>query len=264
MTALDTTPRVAEPRGSGLRTVAALTAMETRLLTREWAAMLFAFVFPPLMMLVLAGVFGNEVDEAYDGATGTDYYIAAYVGVPLGALALIGLPVMLATYQERGVLRRFESAGVPVVGVVLAQAAVTFVLVTLGAALVVALAAPVYGVPAVQDPAGVVVGFLLGAATMITLGLVLGLAAPTARAAQALGLLVFMPMWLLGGGGPPKAVMTDAMQRVSDVLPLWHTTAGIRSPWLGTGGVGVHALVLTAWLAAGLVAALFLVRRRSG
>lgn len=245
-----------------MSTTIALASTELRLLTREWSAMVFAFVFPPLMMLVLAGVFASDPDPVYGGVSGSDYYVAAYIGIPLGALALIGLPVMLASYRERGVLRRFEAFGVPTRSVVTAQALVTSGMVVLGAVLVVATAAPIYGVPPVEDPARVAVGFITGLVTMVALGVALGLAAPTTRAAQALGMLAFLPMWLLGGGGPPRAVMTDAMQNVSDVLPLWHTTAAIREPWIGSGGVGDHLLALGGWLAVGLLAVGLLLRRR--
>lgn len=243
-------------------TATILAGTEVKLLTREWSAMVFAFVFPPLMMLVLAGVFAGDPDPVYGGVSGSDYYVAAYIGVPLGALSLIGLPVMLASYRERGVLRRFDAFGVPTRSVVVAQALVTSGMVVLGALLVVATAAPIYGVPAVEDPARVAVGFLAGMATMVTLGVALGLAAPNARAAQALGMLAFLPMWLLGGGGPPRAVMTDAMQGVSDLLPMWHTTAAIRAPWLGTGDAGGHLLALGLWLVVGLLAVGLLLRRR--
>ena len=40
-------------------------------------------------------------------------------------------------------------------------------------------------------------------------------------------------MFLLGGGGPPRDVMTGPMQTVSDVLPLSHVVGGIRQAWLG-------------------------------
>lgn len=244
--------------------VTALAATEARLLSREWAAMLFAFVFPPLMLVVLAGVFGDQPDEAFDGVLPSDYYVAAYIGIPLAALALVGLPVMLASYRERDVLRRFEAFGVPTVKVVTAQALVTCGLVVLAAALVVAVAAPTYGVPAVQDPVGALSGFVLGTLTMVVLGVALGLAARTARSAQALGMLAFLPMWLLGGGGPPREVLSDTMARISDVLPLWHVTAAIREPWLGTGSGTGHLLALAAWLAIGLVACAVLLRRRPG
>lgn len=242
--------------------LATLAGAEARLLTREWATMVFAFAFPPLFMLVLAGVFGNEDDMANTGVSGTDYYIAAYMGVPMGALALVGLPVMLASYRERDVLRRFEAFGVPTRRVVAAQALVTAGLIVVAAGLVVAAAAPIYGIPAVDDPVGVAAGFVAGTVTMIAIGVALGLAVPTARAAQALGLLVFMPMWLLGGGGPPPEVMSDAMRSISDVLPLWHVTASIRQSWLGGSDVGEHLVGIGVWCAVGLIAVAVLLRRR--
>ena len=243
--------------------IVTLVGIEARLLTREWAAMVFAFAFPPLFMLVLAGVFATEDDMANTGVPGTDYYIAAYMGVPMGALALVGLPVMLASYRERDVLRRFEAFGVPTRRVVIAQALVTAALIVLAAGLVLAAAAPIYGLPAVEDPVGVVSAFVLGTITMILLGIALGLAVRTARAAQALGMLVFMPMWLLGGGGPPPEVMSEAMRNISDVLPLWHATAGIRQSWLSAADVTEHLAWLAAWLGIGIVAvAALLLRRR--
>lgn len=245
-----------------MSTVTTLVGTEARLLTREWAAMVFAFAFPPLFMLVLAGVFGNEDDMANTGVSGTDYYIAAYMGVPMGALALVGLPVMLASYRERDVLRRFEAFGVPTGRVVAAQALVTAGLIVLAAGLVVAAAAPIYGVPAMDDPVGVATGFVAGTVTMIVLGVALGLVVRTARAAQALGMLVFMPMWLLGGGGPPPEVMSDAMQSISDVLPLWHATASIRMSWLGGEDVTGHLVSLGVWCGFGVAAVTVLLRRR--
>jgi ABC-2 type transport system permease protein len=241
--------------------LAALTRTEARLLSREWAAMLFAFVFPPCTLLVLAGAFGDTPDEAFGNVLPSDFYVTGYLGVPLGALALIGLPVVLASYRERDVLRRFAAFGVDTASVVTAQALVTAALVVVAAGLVAAVAAPTYGVPSVEDPLAVSAGFLLGTVTLITLGVALGLAVRTARAAQAMGLLAFFPMWLLSGGGPPPDVMSDPMRRIADVLPLTHAVAAIRDPWLGTGGAGTHLVVLALWLAGGLGAVAYVLRR---
>ena len=252
---------VGMPVRSG-RALTALAGVELRLLSREWATVVFAFVFPPLLMLILAGVFGTEPAAEYGGVTPAEYYVADYLAVPLGAVALLGLPIMLASYAERGVLRRYAAFGVPVGRVLAAQAAVSAVLVVLGAGVVLAVAAPVYGVPAVEEPMQVAAGFLLGSLTMISVGGVLGLLAPTARAAQALGLLLFLPMWLLGAGGPPRAVMPEVMGRISDVLPLGRTAAAIREAWLGTGSVGDDLVVLGGWLMLAGVTVLVLLRRK--
>lgn len=245
-----------------LRTLLTLTGMEARLFTREWAPMLFAFVFPPMMMLVLAGVFANDTGPEFMGLNGTDYYIAAYLVVPLAAMALIGLPVALAGYRERGVLRRLMAAGLSPLGVIGAQVLVTSVLVVLGAGLVLGVAALVYGLPPVDSAAGVVGGLALGTAMMLSLGVALGLAVSTARSAQALGLLTFMPMWLLGGGGPPPGVMTEPMQAISDALPMTPVTTTVRDAWLGSGDITEPMLLTAAWLVGALAVCALLLRLR--
>src|SRR4051812_21571137 len=194
--------------------LASLTASELRLLARDWTVLVFAFAFPALCMLILAGVFGSKPDPGYAMQRPDDYYVAASVGVPVLALALVGLPVALASYRERGVLRRLAAFGVSPVQVAIAQAAVTCGLIIVASAVVLALAAPTYGVPHLVHPAQVLGGLAAGALTLVLIGLVIGLAAPTARAAQAVGLLLFFPLYLLGGGGPPKGAMTPFMRAV--------------------------------------------------
>jgi ABC-2 type transport system permease protein len=240
-----------------------LTRTEARLLSREWAAMVFAFVFPPLTLMVVAGAFGTEPEPEFGGMLPEDFYITGYMGIPIAALALIGLPVMLASYRESGVLRRFAAFGVSARRVVLAQALVTAGLIVLAAGTVAAIALPTYGIPAMEDPLAVAAAASLGTVTMIVLGVALGLAVRSARGAQAIGMLAFFPMFLLSGGGPPPDVMGDGMRRVADVLPLTHVVAGIRDPWLGSGGVGSHLAVLTAWLVAGSLAVVTQLRRQS-
>lgn len=243
-------------------TIVPLAGTEIRLLTREWGAMLFAFVMPPLMLLVLGGVFGDQPDEGFGNVLPSDYYVAAYLGIPMAALALVGLPVMLASYRERDVLRRFDAFGVRPVRVVTAQAVVTCGLILLAAVVVLAVAAPTYGIPSVEDPLRVGVAFGLGMATMVVLGIALGLASSSARSAQALGMLAFLPMWLLGGGGPPVGVLSDTMRTAADLMPLSHVTTAVREPWLGLGDGTGHLLVLAGWLAAGLIVVTLQLRRR--
>lgn len=238
-----------------------LAAAEARLLARDWTVLVFAFVFPAFCMLVLAGVFGTQPDDGYAGQRPDDYYVTASIGVPIIALALIGLPVTLASYRERGVLRRFEAFGVSTARVVAAQAAVTCGLVVLAAAVVLAVAAPTYGIPHLVHPAQALLGLAAGTLVLVALGVAIGLAAPTARSAQAIGLLAFFPLYLLGGGGPPKGVMTGTMQTIADALP--SAIPAITGPWLGTASLGSQLAVLAAWAGAAVIATAWLARRRS-
>jgi ABC-2 type transport system permease protein len=239
--------------------VAVLAATEARLLVRDWTLLVFAFVFPPFVMLILAGVFGNKPDEGYAMQRPDDYYVAASIGVPIIAMALVGLPVALASYRERGVLRRLEAFGVTTGTVIAAQAAVTCGLVAVGAAVVLAVAAPTYGIPHVVHPLQTLLGIAAGTLTLVLIGIAVGLAAPTARAAQAIGLLAFFPLYLLGGGGPPRGAMTGPMQAISDALP--SAIPAISEPWLGTSGFATQLAALSAWAAVALAATCWLARR---
>jgi ABC-2 type transport system permease protein len=87
----------------------------------------------------------------------------------------------------------------------------------------------------------------------------LGSLLPSARSAQAVGLLLFFPSFLLGSGGPPPQVMGSALRHVADVLPLTVVTKSIRDPWLGLG-TATTSLVIAAMLA---VAATVVAARRA-
>lgn len=70
---------------------------------------------------------------------------------------------------------------------------------------------------------------------------------PTARAAQAVGMLLWFVMLFLGGAGPPPEVLTDAMRAVSDVTPLWHAVQVMHDVWLGLDA-GLSWLVFSGFL----------------
>jgi ABC-2 type transport system permease protein len=236
-----------------------LTATETRLLVRDWTVLVFAFVFPPFVMLVLAGVFGSQPTSGFGMRPPDHYYVAASVGVPVIALTLIGLPVALASYRERGVLKRLEAFGVSTANVVAVHAVVTCTLVAVGTAAVLAVAAPTYGIPTPVHPAQTILGLAAATLTLTLIGTAVGLAAPTARSAQAIGLLAFFPLYMLGGGGPPTRVMTGAMHTIANTLP-----SGIQAivdPWLGLPGQPAQLAVLGIWALAALAATCWLTRR---
>jgi ABC-2 type transport system permease protein len=242
-----------------MTSLVALTPTEMRLLVRDWTVLVFTVVFPPLVMLILAGVFGTHATVGFGWQNPEHYYVAASLGVPVIAVALVGLPVTLASYRERGVLRRLEAFGVTRAQVIAAQSIVTAGLIVIGAVAVLAVAAPTYGIPRVANPAEVVVGLAAAIVTLTLLGVAIGLAAPSARAAQAIGLLAFFPLYLLGGGGPPKGAMTGAMHTISDALP--SAIPAIVDPWLGLTGFGTQLLTFAVWSAAALVAIYWLTRR---
>lgn len=235
-----------------------LVRAELTLMVRDPLVLTFVFVFPVITMLIIGGSFGTTPDRAFEGTNPSQWYVASYLTVVIGATGLVMVPVHLASYRERGVLRRFAVAGFPRWSFALAQLVVGLVAVIAASAVLLAVAAPVYGIPAVHDPVSAVLAYLFGAIAFVSIGVLLGSVLPSARAAQAIGLILFFPSFLLGAGGPPPHVMGATLRAIARYLPLTMVTNAVRIPWLGLGNA-TGTLAAVAGIAA--IATLLAARR---
>ena len=154
----------------------------------------------------------------------------------------------VATYRERGITRRFRASAVAPWKLMGAQIVVGFGVAVVGALVLFAAAALLYDVGPPASPGPLAFAFVLGTLSFLALGLLLGTLLPTARAAQAVGMGAFLPNWMLSGAGPPRSIMSEPMQRVSDAMPLTHVVTALQDPWLGLGTAGVELIVLAAIL----------------
>jgi ABC-2 type transport system permease protein len=232
-----------------MRSLLRLAATELKLFVREPMVLTFVFAFPVLTVLILGGVFDDD-DPNFEGALPSDYYVAAYIGVVIAAIGLVMLPVHLASYRERGVLRRFDVSRYPRWALPAAWILVALVITAVAVAVLLATGQLAYGLPEPDDPLGVAVGTLLGAFAFISIGITLGMALPSARSAQGLGMLLFFPFFLLGGAGPPPDAMGDPMSSIANLVPLTHVVRSIQEPWLDLGTPTAHLAVLAGLAAA--------------
>ena len=79
----------------------------------------------------------------------------------------------------------------------------------------------------------VIGAFIISGLAFSALGVLLGAVLPNARAAQALGVLLWFVMLILGGAGPPPEVLTGAMDAVGRATPLRHAIRATQDGWLG-------------------------------
>ena len=223
-----------------------LIRAELKLMTRDPLVLTFVFAFPIVTMLIIGGAFGTKPTPGFDNTNPAHWYVASYLTVVIAAVGLVMLPVHLASYRERGVLRRFAAAGFGRWSFAVAQLVVGLITTVVACTLLLAVAAPVYGLPALHDGWRVGVALAFGAVGFVSLGVLLGTLLPSARSAQAVGLLLFFPSFLLGAGGPPPHVMGSIVKKVADPLPLTLLTNAVREPWLGLGNATSSLLAVAA------------------
>ena len=93
--------------------VGRLVRAELKLMTRDPLVLTFVFAFPIVTMLIIGGAFGTAPNPGFDHVNPAHWYVASYLTVVIAATGLVMLPVHLASYRERGVLRRFAAAALP-------------------------------------------------------------------------------------------------------------------------------------------------------
>lgn len=230
-----------------MRTLRKLAWVELKLFVREPVTMVFTFALPLIFLLVMGGVFGNTPDPqglVYRGVGPLNFYVPAYIGLVMASIGLLGLPVHLAGYRERGVLRRLHASSLSAWTVFGSQLAVSFVIAALGGILLFVASLLAYDIAMPASLALFLPAFVLGVIAFTAFGVLLGALLPTTRAAQGLGLLLFFVMFLLGGAGPPREVTTSLMRRVGDVMPLTHVNILLQDPWLGFGWNPVESAIV--------------------
>ena len=228
-----------------MRTLVKLSWVEVKLFIREPITVVFTLALPIIFLFVMGGVFGNTPDPGfYRGVGAMDYYVPAYFGLVISAIGLVALPVHLAAYRERGVLRRLRASSISIGLLLGSQLIVSFMITVMGSVLVMVLAMIVHSTGLPELPGLLVGAFVLGNLCFVALGFFLGAVLPSTRSAQGLGLILFFVMLILGGAGPPPEVLTGAMEIIGKIMPLRHVILMLQDPWLGFGWHGSASIIV--------------------
>jgi ABC-2 type transport system permease protein len=230
-----------------MRALTRLTAMEIRLMLREISGPAFT-VLLPIALLVVFGLPGSahDADPALGGRRGIDTVIPSMaVMVSMAMVAFFMLPVVLATYREKGILRRFATTPVKPVAMLGAQ-----LIMNGGVVLLSTLLTLVIGVAALDmhlpDLALVLPTFLLGVLGLFPIGLLVASVARTAKAATGYALAMWFPSAFFAGLYVPVEYLPRVLRRIGDFTPLGAFRQAIQAAWAGDAPQPRHLAVLAA------------------
>ena len=243
-----------------MRLLGKMSWLEQKLFLREPLTVLFALALPLVVLFVMGGVFGNEsTPEIYRGVGAMNYYVPAYLALVTASVGLISLPTHIASNRERGVLKRYRASGVPAWTIVGAEIIVMLVIAAVSAVVLVSVAMPTHDVVAPDSVPVVIAGFVLVALAFASIGVLLGAVLPSSRAAQALGVLLWFVLLILGGAGPPPEVLSGAMSTIGNLTVLRQGIEVIQYGWLSLDP-GLSWLVVSLVMLIGAVLAIRLFR----
>src|SRR3954454_2399596 len=176
----------------------ALLKTEIKLLLRE-PLLLFWGVLFPLVLLTVMGLAGSKPDPDLGGLTLVQTYVPVLIAFTFTILGVSALPTALATYRERGVLRRLAPTPLRPSRVLGAQLTTSAAMAAATAILILLLARIAFSVPLPHAPLAFLLAVILAAAALLGIGLLVAALAPRARIAGAIGTMLFFPLMFFAG-----------------------------------------------------------------
>ncbi|GAA3604773.1 ABC transporter permease [Nonomuraea rosea] len=199
--------------------------------------LIFVVVFPVVLYLINANIYGDQVDES-----GVSYSVGLMVSMAAyGALAssMMSSAVPWATERQSGWLRQLQITPLPNWAIIVTKLVAAMVLV-LPSLLLVSLVAIVQ--QGVSLPPGrwalLLITLWLGTVPFVALGLAIG-SVLSADAAQPAAMLCMFALALAGGLWFPPEILGATMKTIAGLTPSFHYAA------LGWSVVGGHGLPMT-------------------
>ncbi|MCT2582259.1 ABC transporter permease [Actinophytocola gossypii] len=197
-----------------------MVEVETKLFLRDSATVVFGVLFPAGLLLGLGAVPAlGEPSPDTGGLRSIDIWAPTALVFGMVMIAVQHVPAVIATYRERGILRRLSTTPAHPRSVLLAQMIVAFASVVVSAALMIFLAWAVLDIAPPERPLEFVVAFVVGYAALLGLGMISAAVAPTSGAANQIGTLLFVALMFFGGAFLPRVVMPDVLREVGEFIP---------------------------------------------
>jgi ABC-2 type transport system permease protein len=216
-----------------MRGLVKLTVVEAKLFLRQPEAFFFTLVFPLMMLFLFGSIYGNEPNPFSGGRGSVDVSVPAYMAMIISTTGLLSIAITMASYRERGVLRRLRATPLRPAAILAAQVVVNFAMTLLGALLLVIAARIFYGLRFGGSALNVLGAFTLSSLSFFALGFLLAGLAPTARAANIVGMVLYFPQLFLSGATFPNETFPHTVRLVSRMMPLTYVVDLLQGLWFG-------------------------------
>jgi ABC-2 type transport system permease protein len=223
-----------------MRAFRKLLFTELKVTVRDAPVTLVAVVFP----VIVVAIFGAIAKPGEGNDPLRYFYQPMSLSMGVGVLAFSLMATEMATYREKGILRRLATTPVDpsrLLGVLLI---VNLAIAVAAVAAVVGVGSLGFGFPWPQGLPAFLVTIVLSLGALLGIGLLIAAIAPNSRIATAIGVGFYFANLVLGGIFVPKEQLPEALSRIGDFTPLGAMLAALRQAWAGSWPQPLHLVVL--------------------
>jgi len=243
---------------------AARIGVELRAFFREKQTVVFVFSLPAVLLVLLGSIFRGQA--AGHGFSVGELFAAGLIGGGIMSTSFQYLGISIATERELGLLKRLRGTPMPGAAYFIGKTGLVLISTIAETAILVVVGMLVdhLRLPASAGRWWTFAWvFVLGTIACTLLGIAASSVPRSARSATAVITLPFVVLQFISGVYVPFTLVPPWLRDIGSIFPLKWICQGLRSVFLpaqaaslepaGTWEHGRIALVLTAWIAAGLV-----------
>lgn len=208
-----------------MRRFLTILKIEGRLGWRGIDGIFFGILMPAAIALLIGMIGGTKPASAGADYTWTEASFGALITVGICATAFMGIPLSIADYRDKKILKHYFVTPVSPAILLLVQVIINFFTALLSAVCVFSVLKAFFGYQFRGSYGGFMISYLLVTAAMYGLGMLIASLCRTVKTANLVCSIVYFPMLFLSGATVPFEVFPVPLQHVASVLPL---TQGIK------------------------------------
>ncbi len=220
-----------------------MLATELKLSLRGMDMFIFAICLPVAVLVILGVLYGNK--PAFEGAgySFLEQSFGALAAISICAGGVMGLPLVVADYRSRNILKRYKVTPVSPSMILFVQAVIYTIYAVVSFLLLLLIAVLFFDFQFRGSISAFLGGYLLVIVSMFSIGMMVGGIAPNTKIAGVTASILYFPMLILSGATLPYEIMPAALQSISDILPL---TQGIKLLKAASLGLEVNSSLIPA------------------
>jgi ABC-2 type transport system permease protein len=216
-----------------------IAGVELRLFLRNLFNVMFALIFPLIMLLLYGGIYGNKPVALFGGHGMVDIAVPAYSCMTIAITGLLCLPLTVARYRERKILKRFMATPIHPLDILLSQVLVNFVMAAASMALLIFVGKILFGLHFPGQWLPTAISFMIITLSMFSIGLLIAGVIPDSKASVTVSFMVYFPMLYLSGAVIPAEMLPKNIAVFAKALPLTYGVELLKGIWLG-GSLKAH------------------------
>ncbi|MFC0190208.1 ABC transporter permease [Fictibacillus aquaticus] len=187
-----------------------------------------------------------------------DFLVPGIVAMMIMSNNMNGVAGQIASWRERGILRRMQGTTLKASTFIAAQITARFLLNGLQALIVLGVAWAVFGIEVRGSWLTLITFVALGTLAFMAIGFIIAGIAKTPESAGPIAGFLSFPMLFLGGVFFPIKNMPEFLQPIVQILPIAHLSHALRETMnvgASFASLGMEAMILGGWLIGAFIAA---------